>query len=209
MLSQRTQRLGYFGGSFDPPHLGHLAVARAAADRFSLDRVLMVPTGHQPLKPEGAVASYNDRLAMVELLCKADARLNASSLEAPVTTVAGEFAPNYTVDTLVRLRDEQPGAEIFVIVGADAFHELPRWRSPERLLTLAEWIVVTRPRHAVEAVQLPQLSSEERLRVHLLTEVDEPASATAVRLALARHEDSAGLLAPEVLAYIREHNLYR
>jgi nicotinate-nucleotide adenylyltransferase len=210
MLSRQAQRLGYFGGSFDPPHLGHLAVARAAADRFALDSVLMVPTGHQPLKPEGAVANFDDRLAMVELLCQADTRLRASSLEAPVSTGSGGgFAPNYTVDTLVRLQDEEPGAELFVIVGADAFHQLPLWRSPERLLTLAEWIVVTRPRHAIEAVQLPPLNVEQRRRVHLLSNVDEPASATAVRLALSRHKDCAGLLAPEVLAYIREHNLYR
>jgi nicotinate-nucleotide adenylyltransferase len=208
MLSQQAQRVGYFGGSFDPPHLGHLAVARAAADRFALDRVLLVPTGRQPLKPEGAVASFGDRLAMVQLLCQADQRLHASYLEAPVQT-GGGFTPNYTVDTLDRLRDEESGAELFVIVGADAFHQLPQWRSPERLLTLAEWIVVTRPRHAADAVELPPLTDEQRQRVHLLSDVDEPASATAVRLALTRHEDCAGLLAPEVLAYIREHHLYR
>lgn len=207
MLSQRAKRLGYFGGSFDPPHRGHLAVARAAADRFSLDSVLLVPTGRQPLKPEGAVASYDDRLAMVELLCKGDARLQASRLEAPA---AAGGAPNYTVDTLARLKEEQPESELFVIVGADAFHQLPRWRSPERLLTLADWIVVTRPRHAAEAgsLQLPPLSDAARGRVHLLSSVDEPASATAAREALARGEDYDGLT-PEVLGYIREHDLYR
>ncbi len=85
-------RLGYFGGSFDPPHLGHLAVARAAADAFALDRVLFVPTAHQPLKPTGATASYADRLAMVSLLCADDPRLAASDLEAPLP----DHAPNYS-----------------------------------------------------------------------------------------------------------------
>jgi nicotinate-nucleotide adenylyltransferase len=212
MFSQPAQRLGYFGGSFDPPHLGHLAVARTAMDTFSLDHVLLVPTGRQPLKPEGASAGYADRLAMVELLCQADPRLHASTLEAPVV-LPGEEKPaaNYTIDTLVRVHNASPETALFVIVGADAFHELPRWRSPELLLTLAEWIVVTRPHHAAgpAALLLPPLTETERLRVHYLSNVDEPASATAVRHALSRNEDCTGLLTHEVLSYIREHELYR
>lgn len=206
-------RLGYFGGSFDPPHLGHLAVARAAADNFDLDRVLLVPTANQPLKPAGAVASYADRLAMISLLCRPDARLVASDLEAPLTPPT----PNYTIDTLVRLRADQANAQLFVIVGADAFHELPRWRSPDRLLSIADWIVVTRPHllndtfspvQAESDIRLPPLTPEQRTHVHRLSTLDHPASATAIRSALATGGSCDNLLPPEILAYIRSHHLY-
>lgn len=202
-------RLGFFGGSFDPPHLGHLAVALAAADGFALDHVLLVPTANQPLKPTGAVASYQDRLAMVSLLCRSDRRLEASDLESPVVPPA----PNYTVDTLTRLRTIEPNATIFVIVGADAFQDLPRWRDPERLLTLADWIVVTRPHlvnpdHRDVAFSLPPLTPEQRSHVHLLPTVDHPASATDIRRDIAQGKSCDGLLSPPVLDYIQSRHLY-
>ena len=206
-------RLGYFGGSFDPPHLGHLAVARAAADNFALDRVLLVPTASQPLKPEGAIASYQDRLAMVDLLCRADPRLQVSDLEAPLTPPT----PNYTIDTLTRLHNTLTGAELFVIVGADAFHELPLWRSPNELLTVADWIVVTRP-HSIHNgrafltppadSRLPPLTSLQRSRVHLLSTVDHPASATMIRERLTHGQSCETLLSRDVSDYIRDHHLY-
>ena len=206
-------RLGYFGGSFDPPHLGHLAVARAAADNFALDSVLLVPTANQPLKPTGAVASYGDRLAMVSLLCRADSRLVASDLEAPLIPPT----PNYTIDTLTRLRADRPEDQLFVVVGADAFHELPRWRSPNRLLSIADWIVVTRPHLLHDALSpaqtqpsldLPWVTPEQRTHVHRLVTVDHPATATAIRSALATGASCVDGLPPDVLTYIRNHHLY-
>lgn len=206
-------RLGYFGGSFDPPHLGHLAVAITAADSFALDRVLLVPTASQPLKPEGAIASYQDRLAMVDLLCHADPRLQASDLEAPLTPPTH----NYTIDTLTRLSNAMTNVKLFVIVGADAFHELPRWRSPTELLTLADWIVVARPHnihngHAAltppEESRLPPLTPLQRSRVHLLATVDHPASATVIRERLSHGQSCETLLSRDVSDYIRAHGLY-
>jgi nicotinate-nucleotide adenylyltransferase len=200
-------RVGFFGGSFDPPHNGHLAVARAAAEAFHLDEVLLVPTASQPLKPAGAQASFDDRLAMTQLLC-ADANrttpdlpLKASSLEAP----RSDGRPNYTVDTLRRLRTEHPANQLFVLVGADAFLGLRDWRSPEQLLRLAEWIVVSRPGIALDSLQL---TPEQRPRVHLLQTVNVPVSATALREKLAHRQDCSAELAPAVLAYIRERHLY-
>jgi nicotinate-nucleotide adenylyltransferase len=205
-------RLGYFGGTFDPPHLGHLAVAQAAADAFGLERVLLAPTGVQPLKAVSPLAPYADRLAMVSLLCGHDARLTACDLEAPRTPPA----PNYTIDTLEALRSAEPEAEIFVIVGADAFQSIGRWREPDKLLAAADWIVVTRPQMTG---MLPWneltggLNPAQRGRVHLLETVDHPASATAIRAALAgrdpkRMAEADAILTPEIDAYIRRHGLY-
>jgi nicotinate-nucleotide adenylyltransferase len=200
-------RLGYFGGTFDPPHLGHLAVARAAADAFALDRVLLVPTASQPLKPTSPIANYAERLAMVSILCKADSRCEASNLEAP----SEPFAPNYTIDTLDRLRVMDPTAKIYVIVGADAFHDLPRWRSPERLLETADWIVLTRP-NLVSADQMavnwPLLTATQQQRVHLLPTFSHPASSSEIRTELHNGSSCLEMLPPDLLDYIRGHHLY-
>lgn len=208
-------RLGYFGGSFDPPHLGHLTVARAAAVSFSLDEVLFVPTGRQPLKPNGAVASFADRLAMVEILSQepsqaspggaAPFKFTASALERPQP---GDL-PNYTVDTLDHLRAQlTPTDDLFLLVGADAFLDLRRWREPDRLLALAQWIVISRPGISLQQIDALALLPAQRERVHLLEGVHDPASATEIRRLLSLGSDCKDLLPPSVLAYIRAHHLY-
>ncbi len=203
-------RIGFFGGSFDPPHLGHLRVGHAAAEALSLDLVLFAPTGRQPLKANGAFASFNDRLAMVSLLCEAQSpsvppRFEASSLDAPNP----DHSPNYTVDTLSKLRAGcSEGDRLFVIVGADAFLEVPRWKSPDKLFQLAEWIVVSRPRVSTSRLQNLELTPSQRSRVHLLEGVHEPASATYIRELLSAGSDCSGLLPSSILNYIRAHHLY-
>jgi nicotinate-nucleotide adenylyltransferase len=198
-------RLGYFGGSFDPPHLGHLGVAVAAARAFGLQRVLFAPTGLQPLKPAAAAATFADRLAMTGLLCSQQPALfEAVALDAPLA----DGTPNYTVDTLALLHRQSPADEIFVLAGADAFLDLRRWREPDRLIELAEWIVVSRPGFALQQLDALGLTPTQRLRVHPLAGVEEPASATRIREELLAGSDCAGLLPPPVLAYIRAHHLY-
>jgi len=198
-------RIGFFGGSFDPPHRGHLAVAKAAAGEFGLESVLLAPTAQQPLKPGGAVAGYADRLEMVRLLCEGSEQLVASALDAP----AADGLPNYTVETLARLRAEIADEDtIFVIVGVDAFLDLRRWRSPEELLTLAEWIVVTRPGFSHRRMADLALTDRQRKRVHLLEGVAEEVSATQIREALRHGENVGDLLPASVLQFIREHHLY-
>jgi nicotinate-nucleotide adenylyltransferase len=202
-------RLGYFGGSFDPPHLGHLAVARAAADAFALDRVLFVPTAHQPLKPSGSYASYADRLAMVSLLCADDTSFEASHLEAPHP----DHTPNYTVDTLTQLHATlAPADDIFVLTGADAFLDLRRWREPNQLLALAQWIVLSRPGFSLDDLTPLQLTPTQRARIHHLDTLAEPASASHIRALLSdlptSEPEVLTLLSPTVLDYIRTHHLY-
>ena len=155
-------RVAFFGGSFDPPHHGHMAIAAAAADEFDLERVLFAPVGRQPLKYERASATFADRVAMVELACRVDARFSVSGIDAPWP----DGSPNYTVDTLAALREEMPDARLFNLVGADSFLDLRRWREPERLLELAEWIVVSRPGFALADLSPLDLSPEQRSRVH-------------------------------------------
>jgi nicotinate-nucleotide adenylyltransferase len=203
-------RIGFFGGSFDPPHLGHFGIGHAAAEALSLDRILFAPTGRQPLKTKGASASFADRLSMVSLLCELQppsthADFEPSSVDAP----HADGSPNYTVDTLIKLHvNTSPDDSLFVIVGADAFLDLRRWRSPDTLLQLAEWIVVNRPGVSLQQLQSLKLTPEQLSRVHVLEGVHEPASATDIRELLRVGSDCSSLLPGSILNYIRAHRLY-
>ena len=196
-------RIALFGGTFDPPHHGHLAVARAAQRRFALDLVLFAPAGRQPLKHDNA-APFADRLAMVTLACTDEAGLAPSALDAP----RPDGSPNYTVDALAALRLAHPEAALFNLVGADAFHDLARWHQPGRLLELAEWIVVSRPGFALAEPAGMDLTPAQRARIHALDTVHEDVSATELRRLLAADEPTGRLLPPAVAGYIRQHHLY-
>jgi nicotinate-nucleotide adenylyltransferase len=207
-------RIAFFGGTFDPIHRGHLRLAAAAADAFALDRVLFAPVGHQPLKSEGATASFADRIAMTALACNPDPmqpppdpRFAVTGLDAP----RPDGTPNYTVETVAALALEFPAAELFVLTGADSFLSLPRWHSPDRLLALAEWIVVSRPDFPIAESQLPALglTPVQQTRVHLLTTLHEEVSATDLRTRLRAGDLCPGLLPAPVAAYIQTHHLYQ
>jgi nicotinate-nucleotide adenylyltransferase len=201
-------RVAFFGGTFDPIHRGHLVLASAAADAFALDRVLFAPVGQQPLKAAPAIASFADRLAMARLACNpSDPRFAVSTLDAP----SADGAPNYTVDSLAALARELPTASLYVLTGADSFLTLRRWRAPDRLLALAEWIVVSRPDFPLSEAQIAPLAltPAQRARVHLLTTLNEEVSATALRSRLQAGDSCPGLLPPAVASYIQAHNLYR
>ena len=198
-------RIALFGGSFDPPHNGHIAIAKAAADKFELERVLFAPVAHQPLKHDIGAAPFADRVAMVELACKADLRFFASEVDGPRL----DGGPNYTVTTLRTLRERMPQAELFNLVGADSFLSLREWFDPEGLLDVAEWIVVSRPGYSLDDISNLRLSRRQRERVHLLETVEEDVSATELRERLERGDSCSDLLTPSVGAYIEAHRLYR
>ena len=204
-------RVALFGGTFDPIHRGHLALASAAASAFVLDRVLFAPVGRQPLKAESPAATFADRLEMTRLAVAsaADPSFAVSSVDAP----RPDGAPNYTVDTLAALAGEAPAATLFVLAGADSFLTLRNWRSPAQLLALAEWIVVSRPDFPLkpEFLTRPEfaLTAAQRSRIHLLTTVHEDVSSTELRQRLHTGNPCPGLLPAAVADYIQTHRLYR
>jgi nicotinate-nucleotide adenylyltransferase len=143
-------RVAFFGGSFDPPHLGHLAVARAARAAFRLDTVLFAPVGVQPLKPEGSAASFEQRLAMTRLAIAGEPGLEVSLADAPRPSGEHQFSPNYipnyTFDTLEGLRARlAPECALFCLMGADTFFGLRRWRRAAEIPFVAPLIVASRP----------------------------------------------------------------
>jgi nicotinate-nucleotide adenylyltransferase len=141
----------------------------------------------------------------VELACKADPRFAVSDLDAP----RSDGTPNYTVQTLATLHEAMPDARLFNLVGADSFLDLPRWHEPERLLELAEWIVVSRPGFPLANLSTLGLTPLQRGRVHLLQTVHEDVAATNLRERLEAGDQCADVLDTAVSAYIQTYHLYR
>lgn len=206
-------RLGLFGGSFDPPHRGHLEPVRAAREAFALDRVIFLPTAQPPHKPGPRFAPAHARYAMVELALLAEERLYASAHEL----TPGE--PRYSIDTLEHFRRERPGDELFLIVGSDSFAQLATWRRWREIPEAAALIVLPRPgwdeapfwdesRVRAEA-PAEVLSLLDRGRATYLAGPSVDLSSTAIRELLARGEEPPpGALAPLVLDFIRKYALY-
>jgi len=202
--------LCFFGGTFDPPHRGHILAARAAADRFSLDRVLLVPANIPPHKLTTPVTDYAQRLAMVQIAVRiaADPRLQASDIESPANTSG---RTNYSLHTILRLRESMSSDDkLFFLLGADAFKELNTWHQPMELAQLCEFIVVSRPCYDF-ATALAALPTDLRsvLTTHTIDTVMEDVSATQVREAVAKGHPLSGLVTTEVEGYIHAHDLYQ
>src|SRR5450755_975193 len=154
--------LGLFGGTFDPIHLGHMALARAAQERFQLGRIYFVPSNIPPHRSQGSVASYFHRYAMVVLGTMGERAFCASLLEAP--EVDGPAAsggksrdggrtparPNYSIDTVRRLkRTMKKSDRLFFLIGIDAFDEIAKWHHAEALFGECEFIVASRPGYSL------------------------------------------------------------
>lgn len=218
------KRIAFFGGSFDPPHRGHLAVAKAAADRFALDEVLFAPVASQPLKQRDASAAFCHRYSMVALASQSDPRFVPSLLDGPA------HLPNYTVHALERLRSLlNSEAHIFTLLGADSWLEISRWHDTVRMLSLTDWIVAARPGFSFSAAERA-LPSEVRVmripaspdnslelhhanggttHVYFLPELKEEPSATRLRQLLDAGQADSDWLPPPVAEYIHKTGLYR
>jgi nicotinate-nucleotide adenylyltransferase len=131
-------RLGLFGGTFDPIHLGHLILAEACREACALDRVWFVVAGQPPHKP-GGPSPVSDRLEMVRIAVAGHPAFEVSEIEAR------RPGPHYSAETLEAIHRERPEDDLFFLIGADSLAELPTWRQPERILTLATLVVANRP----------------------------------------------------------------
>ena len=189
-----TARIAIFGGTFDPIHDAHLAVAREAADAFALDRVLFVPAKNPPHKLGDIHAGFEDRMRMVELACSSDVRFEASRIE-------DRPGRSYSFDTAVLMREQSgSAARLYFLIGADAFAEIRSWHRWQELIALVEFIVVSRPRRAFE--------TPDGAKVHRLDTLELPVSSSAIRKSLERGELDVPI-PTAVRDYIRDHNLYR
>jgi nicotinate-nucleotide adenylyltransferase len=226
-MNDPRQNVALYGGSFDPVHLGHLAVARAAAARFKLDRVYFVPADVQPLKAGQRATNFYHRHAMLALALAGEQRFVPSLLEAPEIVKASGQTASYTVDTVRRLRARLDcGTRLYFLIGMDAFQHIAKWRSPVELMRSAEFIIASRPGFLLQDVARalpeelrPDDDGERKLletgsietngaTIHLLPDVNEEVSATAIREA-ARKSCGLEQLVPESVAeYIMKLKIY-
>lgn len=198
------ERVGIYGGSFDPIHVGHLAIAEEARWALGLTRVYVVPATRQPLKTLPQAASPEQRLAMVHLACADNPALVPSTIELQ------RPPPSYTVDTLAAFRAELgPAAELYFILGADAAADLPRWRSAAEILRLARLAIVGRPGYSVDIealdAALPGLAAACTLIEGPRLEI----SSSDLRARLAAGRPVRYQIPEAVRAYIVENRLYR
>lgn len=197
MTGARRPRVGVFGGSFDPPHVGHLLVASDAAEQLELDRVLFVPTATQPLKADRQAVPAAVRVAMLDALLGDDPRFALERLEVD------RGGLSFTVDTLATLADRWPGGELVLLAGADVLATFARWREPHRVRQLATLVVLTRG----EAAEVPS-GFPGGPPVFLPTRrVD--VSSTEVRARLAAGRPIRGFVPEAVADLIRSVGLYR
>ena len=206
---QGPRRIGLFGGSFDPPHAGHLHVARAARGRFGLERVVFVPAAEPPHKPGRLLAPGRDRLALLRLLLAGEPRCEVSEIEL---ARGGRSFMIDTVRALPAALGEPADCEIYLLLGSDNLEGLPRWREARALLERVQPVVVRRgPELAVQIAPLAAQLGEELVRKLERGALDLPPvelSSTELREALPESELDARLLPPALLEYIRAHGLY-
>jgi nicotinate-nucleotide adenylyltransferase len=195
-------KIGVVGGTFDPIHLGHLAVAQAALECGRLDRVLLVPSARPPHR-RPAEAPAEDRLAMTRLAAEGLDRIEVSDAELR------REGPSYTVDTLGELRAAYPDAELFLVLGWDAAREIRLWERPERVFELARLLVVNRPGLAPPTEADLRAAGLDPARVLLCDQGTPDVKATRVRGLVASAGDLDGVLPPAVASYIAERGLYR
>ncbi len=188
------RRIAIFGGTFDPIHRAHVTVAREALAQFSLTRILFIPAAHPPHKDEAALTPYEHRLRMVELACAGEPAFVASRLEEGRKR-------SYSIDTILRVKQEiEPEDRLYFLIGADAFAEIGTWYEADEVIAAVEFIVVTRPGH--------DYRTPPGAVVHRLDTLALPVSSSDIRQKLAEGIEPEEL-DPLVVAYIRDHTLYR
>ncbi len=218
-----------YGGTFDPVHKGHIAVARAAAGKFHLGRVYFIPANIPPHKQKRPLTSYCQRYAMLSLALAEEKKFLPSLLESTELVKSADVRASYSIDTVRRYKQQMPAADhLFFLIGVDAFLEISTWRSPVELLRECEFIVANRPGFSladVVAALPPELRppvvdkkcgnrSAGSIRhggaiIHLLPDVNVPVSATQVREAVHAGRSIKKLVGEPVAEYIRKMKLYR
>jgi len=200
-------RLGIFGGTFDPPHVGHLLAAIDAFERLELDRLVFVPAATQPLKVEAGSADAAHRLAMVRAMVEGDPRFSVDPIEIDRAGLS------YTVDTLTEFERRHPAAERFFLVGADTVGAFTKWREPGRVLRLARLVVLRRATDGEEespSAVLRSLVTEPGTETPLVLETRRvDVSSTEVRARIRARLSIRGFVPDAIAAYIERAGLYR
>ncbi len=203
----KSERIGILGGTFDPVHYAHLAIAEEVYCALRLTRMLFVPAGQPPHKPERRITPARHRLAMLERAISANPHFSLSLVDMQ------RAGPSYTVETVRLLRDEWgPGAELFFVIGGDSLKDLPTWREPAGILEQATLVALMRPGYSDVSAERAQLVARlPGLEQRLIT-LEGPRmdiSSTDLRQRVAEGRPIRYQTPDAVEEYIRQHDLYR
>ena len=200
-------RVGIFGGTFDPIHLGHLILVEQCRDQAKLDQVLFIPAALPPHKQQQALTPFGQRVEMLSLAISGHAAFRIDELEKERT------GPSYTVDTLAHLQAQRPGDELYFILGSDSLQDLPMWYQPRRVLELATLIVMVRadwpPFSESQLKEALKLSGDFALRHQVVEAPLITLSSRDIRRRIAEGRSVRYMIPRAVEAYIHEKGLYR
>jgi nicotinate-nucleotide adenylyltransferase len=196
-------KLGIFGGTFDPPHLGHLILAEAAREQLGLDKVLWAVAGQSPLKRDRVISDEAARVAMVQVAIAGNAgfALSRVDLDRP--------APHYTIDTLKLLGEEFPLAEFFFLMGEDSLHDLPRWRTPQDLIALTWLAVLQRPGTDTDLTELNKQVPGVAQRVKWIDAPQLEIASSDIQHRIHEGHSVRYRLPPAVIEIIEREGLYK
>lgn len=219
MTSAAAKRVAVYGGSFDPPHLGHLAVAQAILESFAIDEFLFMPAFHAPHKLRLKPTPAFDRYTMLCLATTDEPSMKVSRMEIELP------AKPFTVETLARLKEARPDDEIFFVMGADSWEEITTWRDWENVLLMSNHIVMTRPGYEIEFDHVTETirgrirdmrgqsgqapSPAEQPAIYFTDAVNLEISASDIRVRI--RADDAGwrsLVPREVAMYVEKYQIY-
>jgi len=197
-----TQRIGILGGTFDPPHIGHLILGEYSIDALDLTHLLFVPAADPPHKQNRAKTPITHRLAMLKLAIEGNPRFDLSHIDLD------RPGPHYSLDTVKIAGTQFPGAELFFVMGGDSLRDLPKWHRPQELIALCKLAVMRRPGDNLDpGMHRAVLPGLERRVVMMDTPVLEISSTEIVNRL--RHGQSVRYLVPDnVLSYIAEYGVY-
>ncbi len=204
MDEAKARRVGIMGGTFDPIHYGHLVAAEEAREAFKLDKIIFVPAGTPPHKVDRQITPARHRYLMTLLAIMGNPGFEASRVDLDRGKVT------YTVDTLQDLRKILPETDLYFITGADAILEILHWKAPREVLSLAEFIAVTRPGYGLDQLStaLGPLYEPFQDRIHILEMPPMGMSSTDLRRRLAEGRSVRYLLPEPVVTYIQREGLY-
>lgn len=191
-------KIGIFGGTFNPPHIGHFTVANFIVEHFALDKLFFIPTFSTPLKDGNESALVEDRLQMVNLMAAKNAKFESLEIEIQ------RKGNSYTIDTLREIKKNFPSSEVFLFIGADNYLSFHLWKEPEAILKLATLVVMTRPNFLIK--RNPKFAEND------VKFIEVPAvniSSTEIRKKVYTGEKIDKDVLPEIEMYIKGKNLYK
>lgn len=206
-MSNLPKRIGIFGGTFNPVHLGHIEIASNVFDKLGLHKIYFMPSGVPPHKNQKGLAPPEERFKMVEMAIEKDKRFEVLDYEIKKKTAS------YTVETIYELLIKFKDSKIFLILGADAALDIFSWKDPQNIFKVCTFVIVSRPGYILEEfkkkISMLQKKGASMMHIIYLEESVIEISSSRIRERIKNGEDASDLLSKKVYAYVKEMGFYK